>query len=552
MWEKIFRKENSLVYRRRYKCPMCGEYTLLLIHDKACECKNSCDVNESNIEYVKNKNDYEGYFTKEEITDGFWIDYDEMDTIIKDCIIRPPATLITEKENESLWKIFEHTDGLDNKVDELVIKYLNFYNLNEVEQYNPYCYLISLLEDLLYYINLSCKDIVLFEVGVSQAKSPNNVMYSGRFFYNNAVDHFFQANERLFVIFGIIYNFDFKEDLIQNKTPKIKKFIKKNENYKCFFDSYILKLNSNNFYRELKDIRDSNEHALSYMNRKIILEEDKEKWNIDGDEADKILYLPIIKNIIFCLDIFNDIFNIIVEKIDNKELYNLNSFPMFTQFLKWDDNFKFKKYDIEFYKKIENYNKKFLLYISGFAGNDLIKDIYFRLDETVHCIRDIYNNLNNSLLISMMNFNGFIEIDYIIYSAITRIYSCYDKVSLYIASMYKEYEKVEHFQDFADINNNQSAIMRSINNILMNKEYLKLQELRNNIYHNLRAGVLYGDDGFDYYNIILTQVIFENVLMLYELLDKIRPIKRGKINRNNPCYCGSKKKYKYCCGKITN
>lgn len=44
MWEKMFRKGKSMDYRKRYKCPICGEYTLLIIHDEGCECEDGCDT----------------------------------------------------------------------------------------------------------------------------------------------------------------------------------------------------------------------------------------------------------------------------------------------------------------------------------------------------------------------------------------------------------------------------------------------------------------------------------------------------------------------------
>ena len=31
--------------------------------------------------------------------------------------------------------------------------------------------------------------------------------------------------------------------------------------------------------------------------------------------------------------------------------------------------------------------------------------------------------------------------------------------------------------------------------------------------------------------------------------DSLNPVSFGKVNRNEPCPCGSGKKYKHCCGK---
>lgn len=228
--------------------------------------------------------------------------------------------------------------------------------------------------------------------------------------------------------------------------------------------------------------------------------------------------------------------------------FGMSSFPMYEKFAKEDIRIKFRQYDMKFYEKLERYNSNIVENIIGFGGDLFIADTYFRLDEVLHCIRDIYNYYNQCDEISKVYFGDFIGIDYIIYSSITRLYSCYDKIAKYMKRIYKEYEKIKYFEDCGKITSS-NIIQRKINSIIKNEYYCYLQEVRNMIYHNLRAGIIFGENTNRYYINLLTQIILENELLLFEFLEDIKPIKKGKIERNAPCPCGSGKKYKKCHGR---
>lgn len=548
MWEKLLRSEESMVYRRKYKCPKCGDYTLLLIHDESCECMEGCDDSDINIELVKNNNDYNGYFTDEEIKENFYTDFDAIEELFSQCIIKNDPIAITVKQKEKIEEYSKRSDTIDKNLDNATANYFNYFNINKVNVFKPYNYLITLIEDMHFFLNLISKDIHLFEMTVSNKFPHNEYMYSGRFFANNAIDHLFFANERMYVILGILYNFDFKDDLRQNRTFKIKEGIKKNEDYiNQFLKPLIEKLNGNTLYKKLEEIRNCNEHELSYMSKKFTDTNLSEKV-LDSDRADKEIYLSKIENITFCMSILYSVLEKIVQMVDNSRFYNMQSFPMHEKLLKQEINLKLKSYDFKYYESLERYNDLIEDNIIHYYGNQIIIDTYFRLDEVLHCIRDIYNHANGSTEISLFDFKGYIEIDYIIYSAITRLYTCYDKISRYLSKHYKEFEKIKYFDDFSKLKSN-NTIYKKIDIILKNEAYITLKELRNNIYHNLRSGIIFGKSGANNYNVVLTQLIFENQMLLYNLLETIKPIKKNKISRNSPCYCGSKLKYKFCHGK---
>lgn len=548
MWEKMFRKGKSLEYRKKYRCPKCGQYTLLLIHDMTCECKEGCDVENIDgkmIENIMQGNDFNGYFTSEEIKENFWTDFEEIEKLYNQVKVEQKPHLIKEKENKKIIELFYKTDNLDKMLDDVVVNYYNYYRINELEQYKPYNYLITLIEDMHYYMNLTCKDMYLLDLSISGTLLYKEYMYSGRFFGNNAIDHLFQANERMYVILGLLCGYAFYNDLSKNRTYNIHKFLKKENLYKKIFKKDIDELCSNSFYSSLKEIRDNNEHDMSYEIKEVIASKIND---LDGDKADEEFYLPLIKNIIFCLNKMFDILKQIIEKIDDIALYGMSSFPMYEKFAKEDIRIKFRQYDMKFYEKLERYNSNIVENIIGFGGDLFIADTYFRLDEVLHCIRDIYNYYNQCDEISKVYFGDFIGIDYIIYSSITRLYSCYDKIAKYIKRIYKEYEKIKYFEDCGKITSS-NIIQRKINSIIKNEYYCYLQEVRNMIYHNLRAGIIFGENANRYYINLLTQIILENELLLFEFLEDIKPIKKGKIERNAPCPCGSGKKYKKCHGR---
>nr|WP_313183799.1 hypothetical protein [Lacrimispora sp.] len=526
MWEKQFRSDKSMLYRRKYKCPKCGNYTLLLIHDESCECAEGCDDSDINIELVKNNDDYNGYFTSEEIKENFYTDFEAIEELLSQCIIKEDPIAISVKQKEKIEEYSKRSDIIDKNLDNATANYFNYFEINKVDEFKPYNYLITLIEDMHFFLNLICKDVNLFERTVSNKFIHNEYMYSGRFFANNAIDHLFLANERMYVILGILYNFDFKDDLSQNRTFKIKNAIKKNENYLNQFASLINKLNGNVLYKELEEIRNSNEHDLSYMSKKVV--ETKRSEMLDGDQVDKEFYLPKIDNITLCMDILYSILEKIVQIVDNYRFYNMQSFPMHEIFLKQKINLKLKSFDLKYYEGLERYNKSLEDNIICFNGDLMITDTYFRLDEVLHCIRDIYNHANGSQDISLVNFNNYIEIDYIIYSAITRLYTCYDKISRYLSSHYTEFECIKYFDDFSKLKSN-NTIYKKIDIILKNDAYKTLKELRNNIYHNLRSGIIFGKCGENYHNMVLTQLILENEMLLFNLLEVIKPLKKIRL-----------------------
>lgn len=108
-----------------------------------------------------------------------------------------------------------------------------------------------------------------------------------------------------------------------------------------------------------------------------------------------------------------------------------------------------------------------------------------------------------------------------------RCYACYDKLARYVASQYNKEIEIKYFSDITKINLN-TDLINNLKDIANGEQYQYLYELRNDIYHNLRWGCVYGDDALEYYNMILFDVVFKNSIKLCEIIANILENKTGE------------------------
>ena len=563
MIEKSFRKHDSMVYRRRYKCPMCGNYSLWIPMDILCECSDcEADLSIELIEKLIGEGDYNGFFEKQELEDLIYFSIDGIDAMLEKCgLMKSEPFSIKEKVNIKIDSLYKRTCLIDGMLDDFISKYNNSNTKRGGdEEFDDFDYLITIIEEINHFLNMVCKDINLYDASISKKLPYSELNYSGTFYANNAIDHLFQADERILVVLGIIMGYPFANDFSKNVSWKIRKYIRKHSLYKQNYKKYFDKLYSDASYQLLKRMRNFDEHDLTFV-LKMVIDENIDSSQ-DRETIDKILFEPLLKDYIFCV---NELYVILEQIIKDVETFNISSLspvPMRNKYLR-DDIYvhKLKKYDYSFYEKLEKYRLDLGKQIASFCGNIRIIDVYFRLDEVCHCIRDIYNGDENS--ISINGFDGFVDMEYIVYSALIRIYSCYDKIAKYLSTIYPEFSDVKYFEDLENKPTNRE-IYRSINTIFKNENYKLLYVIRNMLYHNIRFGAIFGKKAQNHYLCCCTQIVLENTYILYEFLDKIKPVKKvisqsdfGGVNtnkvikveieRNAPCPCGSGRKYKKCC-----
>lgn len=563
MIEKSFSKHNPMTYQKRYKCPKCGEYSLWISMDIVSECSN-CDVDLSvdEIGKVISEDDFTGYYERQELEDSFYFSINSLDAIFGNAgMMESQPLAIKKKDNDKIDALYKRTDSIDQCLDDFVSAYKNRNPKKKDDEFDDFDYLITIVEEVNYFLNLVCKDINLFDGSISQRLLYSDLNYSGMFYANNAIDHLFQANERVYVVLGIMTGYSFSEDFSKNTSWHIKEHLKKQYLYKQNYKKNFDELSSNNSYQQLKEMRNYDEHDFTYGLKPIV--EGKIDTSQDRRKIDKEIFEPLLKDYIFCVNKLYDILEQIIKDIGNINASSLIEIPMRNKYLQ-DDIYvkKPKSYDKSFYEKLEEYRNDLGKKLEYFGRNIRIADVYFRLDEVCHCIRDIYCGEENTT-IAINGYEGFVDEEYIIYSALIRIYSCYDKIAKYLSTIYPAFKDVKYFEDLREIQMNE-LIYRHIKAVLENESYKLLHVIRNMIYHNIRFGTIFGKKTQVYYLNCCIQVVFENTYMLYEFLEKIKPIKKIRlrndyggnkeetrvemdIERNSPCPCGSGRKYKKCC-----
>lgn len=214
---------------------------------------------------------------------------------------------------------------------------------------------------------------------------------------------------------------------------------------------------------------------------------------------------------------------IVNESIIRMSVIEKNNIPMAEKFYEEKAYGDFSKYDYNDFESMQRTVNDLFGKIC-LSQNLFIRDIFFRIAEANHCFADVYNIVNGSFYSRWKKYggdlNGLIDQQYLLYSGMFRCYACYDKLARYIASQYKEENGIKYFSDITKINLN-TDLINNLKNIANSKQYQYLYELRNDIYHNLRLGCVYGDNGLEYYNMILFDVVFKNSVKLCEIITNI-------------------------------
>ena len=529
MWRKKMRSYQSLTYRKKYKCPICNEYSLHIIHDLACECENECDEDDYDkleIESIISKNDFEGYYTLQDIDDLFYgIDNNSVNRMFRKITDDPLLKGMSNKQKNEIESLLAKTIDIDSQLDDVTVKYMNRYNVKEGDKLTSFSYVINLVEDIHHFLNLAWNDVCLFYYGSNLVKEK---FYSERFFFDNCVDHISLAIERIYVFLGIYYNFNFVNNLSNNRTINIKQHLKKNKDFKeskikslvdCAAGSSII-----------QDIRGYNIHDLSYLNNKIMkdIEKDSTKtgyYNQDSTYINKLELKPELPKILKTIKQYYDVLFEIIQMID-KNSFNEKNIPMLEIF--WNDILNSKpvktQYSYDFCSNI-NLDLSSIFVQLPLLENKYNIDVFFRINDIIHCITDIFNieggHYFNRYHLNIRESSFILQVDkqYLLYSSIIRLYSCFDKLSKYLNGIDERYMSIQYFSDFntfSFIENN--IIDQKIMSINNNEFYQKLEEFRNNIYHSLRPGCMGGKDAINHFNNVIGQIVFENTKIVLDFL----------------------------------
>lgn len=529
MWRKIMRSHQSLIYRKKYKCPVCNEHRLHIIYDSACECENECDLDDYDkleIESIISENNFKGYYTSQNIDDFFYeIDNDTINRMFRKITDDPLLKGMSDKQKIEIENLFSKTIEIDTQLDDVVVKYMNKYHIKESDELTSFSYVINLVEDIHHFLNLAWNEIGLFYYGSNLVKEK---FYSERFFFDNCVDHISLAIERIYVFLGIYYDFNFSSNLPNNRTINIKQYLKKNSEYKgakikklvdCAASSSII-----------KDIRGNNIHDLSFINNKVLkdIEKDPNKtnyYNADSTDINKLELKPKLPKILETINQYYDVVFEIIKMMDDNS-FSHKDVPMLEIF--WNDIVNpipiEGQYSVDF---LNDLNAKLTSIFKNqpFWGSVYFVDVFFRTNDIVHCITDVFNIATNQyfnryhLDVSKSIFILQADKQYLLYGSVIRLYACYDKLSKYLSSIDERYKDIQYFSEFSTFSFLEDNVYdKKIRTIVNNEFYQKLEKLRNDIYHNLRPGCIGGENAINYFNIVISQVVFENTKIVLAFL----------------------------------
>lgn len=565
MWRTCLRKQEKVVYRKKYKCPICNNYCLKIIHDTAFECQNNCNVQNLKIDTIITENNFQGYYTSQDIKNNFSeSSFDILNSEFKKITDDELLYTMPQEQKISIENLFNQISLVEEKMADSAVEFLNKNKLQDVWDVSPVGYIIELIHDIHFFLDICSKDIIFFYYAMGlyeiqhETLDKGETFYSTIFFFDNAVNHILFSEERIYVLLAIFYDYEFDKNLSENRTHKIKKFLKNKDEFKNSKIKQILEsIHGNQKYNYIKETREHNTHNLSSMNKKIRDDIDgnpdnRYKYDKDTDEVSKEMLLPKIESIIYCLEKYHTIlFELMLfdfDQLKNRKIPMLNKFEENLLIR----NTNTKPYTIDFMQNIEK-EKENLFFCIFICQNDLLFDAFFRINEISKCMRDVYCIIMDKPFYDYWQKQGvtyitFIDPQYLLYSSILRLYSCYDKVAKDIATKTGKYTNVKHFEDFKKYTSEKNKIDQEILKISTSENYKLLCNIRNDSFHNLSAGCLAGEKGIHHFNDIMIQVVFENMLMLLELLKLLLPENEVTDKQNLLCPCGRRKKYNDCCG----
>lgn len=523
-------KMNPMTYKKKFKCEYCNDYSLFITdrynYGMYIECSNGCEVLEANILGIIEKNDYSGFYTTEEIRENFFY-FDVIkkneEWLLKKNIVDPLYEKFNKNQQKAFQDIQNRTFNYNNNLDDLVIKYMEENNLDDIENTpSAFSYIISLIEEIEYIRVQIIKNLVLYKF----VERHNNQPLTIRFLMANNFEYLIQIDEKMIVLLGILSKYPFESNLIKNKSHSILKHIKQNgaqlTNLYQAFKSY----HSDGFLNIQRKKRNANSHAHSDV--MMWLNDNKDKMmelNYDDLAIDIEMYRNDISKILKLeLKIFEFETELMIYMTSAiEQVTSLTKTPMqleqeseFATFPHQPANsynpVKMEDSKLELFFKVEK------LTIISSGNQQVVGDVFFRIDEVSRLIISSYkfeeyflNRYPDDKLVDL------ISEEELLYSAVNRIWSCFDKLAQYINSKYITRNTIKYFEDFRNENLQIINLDNQIQHILHDKNYLYLTKIRNYASHNIRWGKIYTASQTNFFYNPLFNCLTECLTLLVKL-----------------------------------
>ncbi|PFL46233.1 hypothetical protein [Bacillus cereus] len=387
-----------------------------------------------------------------------------------------------------------------------------------------------------YFLIKSCQELTLYDIALDVNQERDSKMfYSARFFFNNSIEYCWYAYERIVVYLGLIFDYPFSENLPKNKTFQILDYLKKNEKYKqSKFKDLLAKYNSTS-KSFINDRRQENTHSVSTHILKLnnsIKKDEKVRNKIINNNAnymDTEQLKPISSQIIQSVETLYCIFENFVENLyEDTAQFEDKTLPMLKQYyiqaeIKLESTTKIDMNSIEDYK-----NEAFMQFYKHFGkdtlkNSQLLLDIFFRLEEVQKCLVGTYYIFTDNFYYFWyqeigVDLRPYFDDKCLVYAGQWRMYGCLDKFASYYEKKY-DTNKIKYFADFKTNNDHlNEMIMKKIKKIIDSPAYSILESYRNQTAHNLRLGVLYGENDIQIENYNILSALYELLLDCFDLL----------------------------------
>lgn|GEM_PF-1660975 len=543
MWQNMFRtKYPALAYRKRYRCPDCSEYTLHIEHDWYAECEDGCESIElaEVIFGIYEDNNYEGYYTTAEIKELFW-DVDETVEETMDAVRRQNRTesLYTPDQIDRMNRLFVQSAHIDELLTDYIVHYYRVCPEleNNRSALNDRDIVLNLIEDTHFFVNKALNELVLYEYGVDQFD--NEKTHSGRFFFNNLKFHIVCSWERMITLLALLFDVEFSaHKKYENSFNALLKKLMNNDGFiqtKAY--SSMNGLGKLPFFKSISETRQRNDHEFSeHMDRMF----EAAKRNNYDPEHNFDRELAIDAEAI--LDNIESLFVLLEEAVahfTSKALSDTNTievpsvlkqayaadFDMLVEELNRFQPLTFENqlkalYDggVKLIKEIEGQT-----IIGGARGDiDIFKEIYkyhvdivFRLHEVTRCFFD-YGRCLNGTIHNVYPFPSFmVNKEYFVYAALYRTYACCDKLGKLIAKLFllTPANKI-YFKDAVELARHNealqsTALLNMITELADKESFAQLSQYRNDLFHNMRPGKLYGNEGAEIHHRYMIYITFE-------------------------------------------
>jgi len=524
----------GLLRRRRYRCPVCNEYKMLITKSGEFLCANGCSVLPVQEEDAIKNRLSDGYFTTTDLEALFGFDFSTYPEIEWS---KEHKSLYNRRQLIKLNNINHRHRDADNLLDDVSIEYYRQYPERDKDEreLTHYDYFFNIIEDIMVHINLISKDMMLmdFSYQLSLQHEGENRLFSISYYYYCLSQHFYECMERIMLWFGLIYHYSFSEDGKKNTHYSIYKSIKKdpdfnNSGLRTLLETVI----GNNTRNILLDWRSSSSHDLSksLKNLNVDTAMKKQRYQIDVE-----MFSGNFEGILKITEQLQDLATGMINKI--KELYAVTlDYNAINLLIGTGSITKLKISKSEHIHvilttegaKLDKYLFSGPFHMSDKENGYLLIDLVCRLAEVI-------KGCSYAIFFDDEQFQGMwkgpatiipdiMDRQYLVYTSATLTMACYDKLARIIYRMYMHEEcgNYIYFENILEKILVQNPPVELAARIIDHEDnaFKFLAQYRNEFTHILRKGAIYTnamEDNEDY----LIVAIAYNVRHIVELIDTI-------------------------------